>query len=411
MNCANHPDRERVAFCQNCGKPLCAECTRTIGTAVFCEPCLAARLAAADAAASSSGTPYSSVNVPPYNPVAGTTPGAPNPVLAGVLGLIPGVGAMYNGQYAKGVVHLVVFAVLVSLADSNGVFGLFVTGWVCYQAIEAYHTARARKDGTVLPNPFGLNDIGERLGFGKSWTPVATTTVPPAPQAQDVRPDAPYTQTGSTYQGANPTQSYAVPPVQPAGSWGAPTDFPGYAVPPTPPYSDPYAAVPVDPSPGATNRFPTGAILLIGLGLLFFFGSSGIFHHFPVQRVIPFLLIAFGVWIFVRKMTNSGYGLSDDGTPAYQLRLFRALRGSIYVILVGVLFFLDSFYILSWGHSWPLFIIVAGLMSFFERSAYSSAAAAPYSYSPAGTVVPPSASSTVTNSGSEIIPTRNEEGR
>ena len=47
MNCANHPDRERIAFCQNCGKPLCQECARTVGSAVFCEPCLAARLAEA----------------------------------------------------------------------------------------------------------------------------------------------------------------------------------------------------------------------------------------------------------------------------------------------------------------------------------------------------------------------------
>jgi len=90
MNCANHPDRERVAFCQNCGKPLCAECTRTIGTAVFCEPCLAARLAAADTATSAAGTPYGNVHVP-----AGAVPqvpGAPNPALAGLLGLIPGPG-------------------------------------------------------------------------------------------------------------------------------------------------------------------------------------------------------------------------------------------------------------------------------------------------------------------------------
>ena len=41
-------------------------------------------------------------------------PGEPNPGLAALLGFIPGVGAMYNGQYAKGVVHLIVFAILVS---------------------------------------------------------------------------------------------------------------------------------------------------------------------------------------------------------------------------------------------------------------------------------------------------------
>ena len=66
--------------------------------------------------------------------------------------------------------HLVVFAVLVSLAsDVNDIFGLFVFGLDGYMAIEAHHTARARRDGTPLPNPFGLNDLSERLGFGKTW--------------------------------------------------------------------------------------------------------------------------------------------------------------------------------------------------------------------------------------------------
>jgi len=89
-----------------------------------------------------------------------------------------------------------------------------------------------------------------------------------------------------------------------------------------------------------------------------------------VHRVVPFLLIGFGVWLFVRKMTDSGTSLADDGTPAYRYRLFCALRGSVWVILVGVLFLLDSFDILSWSHSWPLFIIVAGLMTIFRRVSY-----------------------------------------
>src|ERR1700722_9633535 len=128
MNCTNHPDRNHVAFCQNCGKPLCQECTRTVGSAVYCEPCLAARLSSEQ---SNSQSPFA-------------PPGQPNPTIAALLGLIPGVGAMYNGQYAKGIVHLIVFAVLVSLVDSNSIFGLFVAGWIIYQAIEAHHTAIAR---------------------------------------------------------------------------------------------------------------------------------------------------------------------------------------------------------------------------------------------------------------------------
>ena len=126
-------------------------------------------------------------------------PGEPNPGLAALLGLIPGVGAMYNGQYAKGVVHLIVFAILVSLADEHGIFGLFIAGWVCYQVIEAHHTARARRDGTPLPNPFGLNDLSERLGFGKSW--------PDTPQSAAAQPT-------STAYSSDPT---APPP--PAGTY------------------------------------------------------------------------------------------------------------------------------------------------------------------------------------------------
>ena len=177
MNCANHPDRERTAFCQNCGKPLCQECTRIVGSAVFCEPCLAAKLAGTGAPPAGCQRlhrqrrrrDYTGTIPPP------SAPGEPNPGLAALLGFIPGVGAMYNGQYAKGVVHLIVFAILVSLANENGIFGLFIAGWVCYQVIEAHHTARARRDGTPLPNPFGLNDLGERLGFGKAWPSYAPT--------------------------------------------------------------------------------------------------------------------------------------------------------------------------------------------------------------------------------------------
>src|SRR5712675_2420472 len=183
MNCANHPDREHTAFCQNCGKPICQECTRVIGTAVFCEPCLAARLSGAGAPA---GGPYTYTGADPNVPYAvpGSIPspiaGEPNPGLAALLGLIPGVGAMYNGQYAKGVVHLIVFAILISLSHENGIFGLFVAGWVCYQVIEAHHTAKARRDGTPLPNPFGLNDLSERLGFGKAWPNAAPPQSTPA---------------------------------------------------------------------------------------------------------------------------------------------------------------------------------------------------------------------------------------
>ena len=184
MNCANHFDRERAAFCQHCGKPLCTECVRNVGTSVFCEPCLTAKVTGtAPASYPYPGQPQPG---PGYSPAgAPSRPGEPNPVLAALLGFIPGVGAMYNEQYAKGIVHLIVFAVFVSLAsDVNDIFGLFIAGWICYMVAEAYHTARARRDGTPLPNPFGLNDLSERLGFGKAWPAGVSQPGNPARPAQ-----------------------------------------------------------------------------------------------------------------------------------------------------------------------------------------------------------------------------------
>jgi hypothetical protein len=416
MNCANHPDREHTAFCQNCGKPICQECTRVIGTAVYCEPCLAARLSGAGAPPPAGGGTYTytggegGLNYTVSGAIP--APGEPNPGLAALLGLIPGVGAMYNGQYAKGVVHLIVFAILVSLANENGIFGLFIAGWVCYQVIEAHHTAKARRDGTPLPNPFGLNDLGERLGFGRAWP---NPTPGPGPAAPNAAPaDTTQHATGTPY--TPPPSSYPPPP---SASWSTPS-WESYAVPPVPPYGTPgypgaaypgAAAYPAsDPNLAPVrNRFPAGALWLIGLGCLFLIGNSGLFRSFPVHRIVPFFLIGLGVWLFVRRMTDTGAGIADDGTPGYQFRLFRALRGSVWVTLIGVLFLLDSFYIVSWSHSWPIIIIVAGLMAIFQRVSYS-AAMAPADPDPAPPAPPPPPSPP--SPGTSVVPSNHDqEGR
>lgn len=115
---------------------------------------------------------------------------------------------------------------------------------------------------------------------------------------------------------------------------------------------------------------------------------------------VPFLLIGFGVWLFVRKMTETG-PLADDGTAAYKFRLFHALRGAIWIILIGVLFLLDSSHILSWGRSWPLFIIVAGVMAVLQRATFSAAAAIPPYPSPYAAPPSPGPAPTETTS---IVP-------
>src|SRR5512142_1490566 len=103
MNCYQHPDVAAVAFCRTCGRPLCQECQRSVQGTVVCEE----------------HAPQQVVPAPVARPVSDVSPG-----LAFVLGLIPGVGAIYNGQYAKGVVHVVVFGLLISIVSSGSVSGL-----------------------------------------------------------------------------------------------------------------------------------------------------------------------------------------------------------------------------------------------------------------------------------------------
>jgi len=84
------------------------------------------------------------------------------------------------------------------------------------------------------------------------------------------------------------------------------------------------------------------------------------------------------------------------------------MRGAIWIILVGVLFLLDSAHILSWGRSWPFFIIVAGIMAALQRVTFSAAAAPLYSYAP-----PPPPAGPPPTATTSIVPssTHDEEGK
>jgi hypothetical protein len=179
MNCATHSDTAAVAFCRTCGKPLCATCTRDVRGVVYCEPCLAARLeGTAPAAGFVPPQPVypQTVYTPAGVPVPPRAPGSgPNPTVAGILGAIPfGVGAVYNGQYAKGLAHLFIFVMLIYGANHSDrwdfVFGIGIAFFVIYQIIDAVRTAKALQIGQSAPDPLGLSQafsLGDKFDAGK----------------------------------------------------------------------------------------------------------------------------------------------------------------------------------------------------------------------------------------------------
>jgi hypothetical protein len=255
MDCVNHSGINAAAYCQSCGKALCANCVRNApGGQILCEPCLTVWQS------------YQQPFVPP--PASG-----PNPSSAAVLGLIPGVGAMYNGQFVKGFIHVIIFVVLVSLTSYYPVFGFFIAAWIIYQAFEAYHVAKALRDGQPPPDPFGLNELGNLLNLG-------------------IRPRNPGQPVAGQPAAVPPPEGYQPPP---------------YQAPFTPPAGSVDPAIPAPPMYWR-RREPVGAIVLIALGMLFLLGQLDVFRDRFFGLTWPLLLIALGVWLIVRRIEDSKGG-------------------------------------------------------------------------------------------------------
>jgi hypothetical protein len=215
MNCAIHTDQPATAYCRTCGKALCENCKRDVRGVIYCEDCIAARVQGTFPAAAP-GTP---ATVPPV----ATTASGPNPALATILAVFfPfGVAPVYMGQYAKGLMHLIIFGVLVAGADQGGsgadaFFGIAIAGFYIYQIIDAHRTAKALAAGQPAPDPFGLD---KALG------------------------------------------------------------------------SDNLSA----------RNLPIGAVILIGLGVLFLLQNIGIFHFHWVGKLWPLILIALGLRVILRN--------------------------------------------------------------------------------------------------------------
>jgi hypothetical protein len=146
-----------VGYCRACGRPLDESTVRNAHGTIYCQEHI----------------PMQQQTVPPI-PIPGPVPEPPyaspytaaipppivnhdaSPGVAFVLGLIPGVGAIYNGQYAKGLVHVVIVGLIISVLANDAARGfeplvsLLLAAFFFYMAFEAHHTARRRQQGLVV---------------------------------------------------------------------------------------------------------------------------------------------------------------------------------------------------------------------------------------------------------------------
>jgi hypothetical protein len=282
MNCSNHPDAAVAAYCRTCGKPLCSNCTRDVRGVTYCESCLAARMEGQ--ASAPQQTVYQQVmdqgmglKVPP-GPSSG-----PNPTVAGILaGVFPiGVGAVYNGQYAKGLTHLIVTITLIVGLSSDlpwyvDVFMAISLGFFYfYQIMDAVRSAHAIQAGRPAPDPMGLGTLfGEDIFGEKSGEKL-----------------------GGVFSGGK-----------------------------------------------TEGRVPPGAVVLIGLGVLFLLHTLGIFEY-GLVRFWPLFLIFLGGWMLLKRKNHG------------------SLTGAIMVLTTGLIFLLDTLNVAGMGihRTWPAWILAAGV--------------------------------------------------
>jgi hypothetical protein len=193
MKCATHVDVDASGFCRNCGKPLCHECARDVRGALYCEDCLATAL---------TGTAVGTAVPPPRA----------NTAAAAALGLIPGLGAVYNGDYTRALIHVAIWAGLLAVGLTEAFGNVTPLAWIA----------------------FGLFPIFTAI---------------------------------DSYRGAQNRQLVAT------GVVGAPV----------------------------SSSRPVGAFILIGLGVLALLGNMGLINGDWVNRGWPVILIAIGVWLYVKR--------------------------------------------------------------------------------------------------------------
>src|SRR5437879_9268426 len=138
MNCNYHPKNPAMAQCSSCARPLCPACDHRIRGFAFCQDRIVADVDALR---------YRQSQPTGQQVVRRKT----SPFIATFLSLfVPGLGAAYNGQTSKAIVHFAIFASFFQMAvvtDGVTFFVLGVIGTWLFAAVEACRTAQLMRAG------------------------------------------------------------------------------------------------------------------------------------------------------------------------------------------------------------------------------------------------------------------------
>ena len=161
--CAYHPKNPAVVQCNQCARRLCAGCDHRIRGFPFCQDCIVAGVELLRNQSQSPAAPVSYRKSSPF--------------IATLLSFVPGLGAAYNGQTAKAIVHFAVFASFFQMAVlTQGVpfFILGVLGTWLFAAVDACRTAQLMRAGFA---PDTEEDVITRRLYGNPFAWGATLII------------------------------------------------------------------------------------------------------------------------------------------------------------------------------------------------------------------------------------------
>ncbi len=145
MNCIFHPTNAASARCGACERPLCPACDHRIKGSPYCQDCIVAGIETLRRNAGAGRHAFNQTGRMEEK----------SPLIALLLGLVPGVGAAYNGQNIKALAHFLAVAGLWVLADIFGwpleiALGLGGAGFYFYSVYDAFQSAQRLRRGEDL---------------------------------------------------------------------------------------------------------------------------------------------------------------------------------------------------------------------------------------------------------------------
>jgi hypothetical protein len=152
MYCGYHAKNPAVVQCNQCARWLCPACDHRVRGFPFCQDCIVA------------GVELLRHHATPSHILRRKS----SPFVATLLSFVPGLGAAYNGQTSKAIVHFAIFASFFQMAVMFPVhfFVLGVVGTWLFAAVDACRTAQLMRAGL---SPDAEEDVIARRLYGNPF--------------------------------------------------------------------------------------------------------------------------------------------------------------------------------------------------------------------------------------------------